>query len=98
LWFTQYSSFLIETENGFFENKPPIFDRNALKLSESGTLRLIRTASKALARGTDEKSGKYCDFKMYSKDFLQENGYYTLPLQPFRGNRFNLLFENAATF
>ena len=88
---------LIQTENASFDEKAPILDKRFLKSSESGTLRLVRTASKALARGADEKSGKYMEFKLYLSEFLKEHGFYSLPLQPFRGNRFNILFENAAS-
>lgn len=88
---------LIHTENASFDEKAPILDKRFLKSSESGTLRLVRTASKALARGADEKSGKYMEFKLYLSEFLKEHGFYSLPLQPFRGNRFNILFENAAS-
>jgi hypothetical protein len=68
-----------------------------LKSSESGTLRLVRTASTAFALGADEKCGKYMKFKLYLSEFLKEHDFYSLLLQPFRGNRFKILFENAAS-
>ncbi|XP_053405011.1 uncharacterized protein LOC128558821 [Mercenaria mercenaria] len=88
---------VLEVQKGFFEDLPPIYDKKFLKSSESGTLRLVRTACKALARGGDEKSGKFAEFKLYSKDFLKENGLMCIPLQDFHGNRFNVLFESAAS-
>jgi len=91
------SKALIQTENASFDQKAPIFDKSFLKSSESRTLRLVQTASKALARGADEKSGKYMEFKLYLSEFLKEHGFYSQPIQPFHGNRFNILFENAAS-
>ncbi|WAR27970.1 hypothetical protein MAR_013674, partial [Mya arenaria] len=72
-------------------NKSPIRDASFSKSSESGTLRLVRTTSKALARGqmrSVESSGTLIHF-------LKENQLNSLPLEPFRGNRFNVLFESA---
>ena len=88
---------ILEAEKGFFEDQPPIHDKNFLKANESGSLRLVRTASKALSRGGDEKSGKYGDFSIYAKQFLKENGMSCVPLVDFHGNRFNILFESSAT-
>lgn len=90
------SKALLEVENGYFDTNTPIFDKSFRKTCESGTLRLVRTASKAFSRGADEKSGLYSDFKLYAHTFLKENGFHGLPLQEFRGNMFNILFENAA--
>jgi hypothetical protein len=64
--------------------------------NEPGTVRLIRTASKAFAAGADDKSGCYGTFNVYMKQILKENNMYSLPLQQFRGSRFNILFSNAA--
>ena len=54
-----------------FNNDPPVFDKSYLKPSESGVVRLIRTTCKALARGADEKCGKFKGFKTYVRDFLK---------------------------
>ena len=35
-------------------------------------------------------------FKVYVKDFLSTNGFRSLPIVPFRGNRFNILFFTAS--
>ncbi|WAQ97078.1 hypothetical protein MAR_029768 [Mya arenaria] len=86
---------LIQVENGFFDINAPILDPSFRKQSESGTLRLVRTSCKALARGADEKSGKFKEFNIFVKDFLKENKLHSLPLEPFHGNRFNILFESA---
>ena len=61
-----------------------------VKSNESGTVRLIRTASKAFAKGGDEKSGCFRDFSDFLKldNFLQANGMNSVPIVPFRGNRF----------
>ena len=58
-----------------------------IKQNESGTLRLIRTSSKAFARGVDEKSGVYGSFKTYMKN-KKEN----IQFVRFKHNRFNILF------
>uniref|UniRef100_A0A8W8L2R4 Uncharacterized protein n=1 Tax=Magallana gigas TaxID=29159 RepID=A0A8W8L2R4_MAGGI len=87
---------LAEAEKGFFEDSPPIFDKSFLQLKEAGTTRLIRTACKALSRGGDEKSGRFRDFSNFIDEFLRQNSLQTNPLQPFHGNRFNVLFESSS--
>ena len=85
-----------ELEKAHFDNNPPIFDKNFLKNSQSCVVRLIKTTCKALARGADEKSGKYKDFTTFVKVFLQQHKLHSIPLEEFHGNRFNILFESAA--
>ncbi|XP_060574411.1 uncharacterized protein LOC132732081 [Ruditapes philippinarum] len=86
---------LLETDKLLFE-EAPIYDTSFKKPSESGTTRLIRCCSKSFARGGDEKNGVHGPFTAYVSDFLKENGFVTVPLERFRGNRFNILFNNAA--
>ena len=74
-------------------NTPPFVLSQA---NEAGTVRLIRTASKAFSRIGDHKSGCYGDFKLFVKPYLQTNGMRAVPLCPFKGNRFNILFFNGA--
>ena len=63
------------------------------KAGESGTTRLVRTVCKALQDRGCEKSGKPVLFQ----DFIRQEGSATkIPLAPFKGNRFNILFHNAA--
>lgn len=50
---------LIQVDCGFFDGKAPIFDALFRKSSESVAFRLVRVAPKALARGADERSGKF---------------------------------------
>ncbi|XP_062619501.1 uncharacterized protein LOC134281055 [Saccostrea cucullata] len=83
---------LCEAEKGNFDGNPPIFDENFSKIDESGCFRLIRSACKAFARRGDEKCGCYGAFRT----FFTENRMISLPLQPFKGHRFNILFQNAA--
>ncbi|XP_046550545.1 uncharacterized protein LOC124260311 [Haliotis rubra] len=64
---------------------------NKTKPGESGAVKFIRTSCKALARRGDAKSGAYSLFRDYIFDKLGEN----LHLEPFHGNRFNVLFQNA---
>ena len=60
---------------------------------ESGVTRLIRTVGKSVQERGCEKSGKIVCFATYLKD---EFGITSIPLFPFLGNRFNILFVNAA--
>ena len=67
------------------------------KRSEASTIRLVRTCSKAFAAGADEKSGVYGHFIIFVKPLLEKNGMRSLPIVPFCGSRFNILFMNAAS-
>ena len=57
---------------------------------------LVRTTCKAFSKGRDDKSGHFQNFNTYVQDFLKRNKFKNLPLERFRGNRFNILFRNAA--
>eukprot|EP00117_Sycon_ciliatum_P036187 scpid41604/ scgid27282/ len=59
---------------------------------ESGVVRLVRTSCKALEKHGSEQSGYPEDFAAY----LSSQGIDDVPLDTFRGNRFNILFHNAA--
>ncbi|CAG2205351.1 unnamed protein product [Mytilus edulis] len=60
---------------------------------ESGTTRLVRTVCKAVQDRGCEKAGKPVQFR----DFLHTQGQVKeVPLASFKGNRFNILFHNAA--
>lgn len=61
--------------------------------TESGTLRLIRTACKAFEKRGDEKSGCPLQFSAYLK---RRGVAETSGLIHFRGNRFNVVFTNGA--
>ena len=67
----------------------------AFKSDGCGVLRLVGGCSKAFARGGSEKAGVHGHFKLFVQDFLKDSGLRTLPLVPFKGNRFNILFFNA---
>lgn len=90
------SASALEFEKGCF-NEIPIYDRSFRKAKESGTLRLIRTSCKAFARGADEKNGRYGDFGAFIQPYRVENKLQSLPLEPFHGSRFNVLFANAGS-
>ena len=60
---------------------------------ESGVTRFIRTVCKSVQERGCEISGKIVCFVTYEKD---EFGITSIPLFPFLGNRFNILFVNAA--
>ena len=59
--------------------------------TEVGTVRLVRTACKALEAHCCEQSGSHTQFKAY----LHGQGIDAIPLARFVGNRFNILFVNA---
>ena len=69
----------------------PQFGPVLVRKSESGIVRLIRTACKALSKHGSEQSGVYQPFTT----FLRSNGVARNPLATFRGNRFNILFYDA---
>lgn len=87
---------LCEAERANFDGNPPIPDKDFSKADESGCFRLLRSSCKAFARRGDEKCGCYGSFRTYMQPFLTENKMISLPLQPFKGHRFNILFQNAA--
>ena len=62
------------------------------KNNEGGVERLIRTVCKAIQDRGCEKSGKPVHFRA----FLRDKGRNFVPLAPFKGNRFNILFHNGA--
>lgn len=61
------------------------------KSNESGIIRLIRTACKALSKHGSEQSGVFQPFTSY----LKLNGVKRNPLATFKGNRFNIIFYDA---
>ena len=87
------SSSLLTWEKTHFET--PVGAAAAIhgvnQTSESGIIRLVRTACKALGRHGNEQSGVYQPFTT----FLKSNNILRNPLAPFRGNRFNILFYDA---
>ena len=87
-------STLLELEN---KNPIEITGPQIVNATEPGTVRLIRTAAKAFARGGDEKSGVYGDFMDFEPllSKLKESNLHHLPIVPFRGNRFNIVFFNG---
>lgn len=70
------------------------------KDTDPGSIRLVRTASKAFGEGSggDEKSGCRGKFKLFVKEFLTEHRMKSVPLRSFRGSRFNILFQNASAY
>ena len=61
--------------------------------SYSGPMRLIRSVCKLLQERGCEKSGRMVSFATFMKETNQMDN---LPLYPFLGNRFNILFLNGA--
>jgi len=66
---------------------------NAFKKTESGVIRLVRTACKALCKHASEQSGIYQLFI----SFLKSKGVKRNPLMSFCGNCFNIIFYDAGT-
>ena len=60
--------------------------------SSSGTQRLVRTACKALHHRGSQQCGSSTLFRTY----LRKEGIHKIPLAHFVGNRFNILFYDAA--
>ncbi len=86
------SSTLLQWELTHFEGtEGPAGTSVLVRKSESGVVRLIRTACKALSKHGSEQSGVYKSFT----SFLESNGIKRNPLASFRGNRFNILFYDA---
>ena len=73
-------------------NYDPPTTHAVIATNESSTVRLIRTACKALEKRGDEKSGCPLQFTSY----LKRKGMSKNPLIHFRGNQFNVLFANGA--
>jgi len=88
------SKTLVETDNLTFD-EAPILEKSFKKANESGSVRLVRTCCKAFAKGADDKNGQFKPFSTYVQGMLKENGLQSIPLERFRGNRFNVLFRNA---
>lgn len=69
------------------------FDEDSTQEKQSsGTQRLIRTACKAFHHRGSEQAGCSTRFRV----FLRSKGVNKIPLAAFRGNRFNILFFDAA--
>ena len=73
----------------------PIDNPSFSKQGQAGTVRLIFSACKAFARRGDQKNCCHEAFRTYVGELLKENNMLGLPLQPLKGNQFNILFSNA---
>jgi len=83
---------LFQIEKDHFEEPLPSSD--TFNINQSGTFRLIQTSCKAFARRGDQRNGCHGNFKTYISSHLQKHKM-NFPLQPLKGNRFNILFSNA---
>ena len=63
---------------------------------ESGTMRLVRTVCKAVQERGSEQSGRMVQFKTFLENEHPDRNFKGMHLAPFLGNRFNILFYNAA--
>ena len=83
--FKEFEDIHLDGETGGAPMLPGI---KILSSTESGTVRTVRTACKALAKGADDKSGCYRHWKTYLRQLNINKTY----LQHFKGNRFNIIF------
>ena len=60
---------------------------------DSGTLRLIKSVCKSVSERGCEKSGRMVSFATFLKENFNAKD---IPLYPFLGNRFNIIFLNGA--
>ena len=72
-----------------FQNKSGEY---AWSHTDSANQRLVRTACSVFPPGGDQKSGAIGSFESYRRMKRIPN----MEIKPFRANRFNILFENAA--
>ena len=75
------------------DNKVGSLAHGGYSNGESGTTRLIRTVSKSVQERGCEKSGRMVSF---ATQMEEQYGLVDIPLYPFSGNRFNILFLNGA--
>ena len=61
-------------------------------MSEAGTLKFIRITCKAVQKQCSQQAGCHLLFKAY----LESQGVKLFPIAKFQGNRFNIIFYNAA--
>jgi hypothetical protein len=66
-----------------------------LNSNEPGVIHLIREASKAFAQCGDEKNGALMPFQTFIHESLSTNRLRSVPLERFKGNRFNIIFSSA---
>ena len=86
-----------EAEMAEFDGSPPthpsLFKKNG---KEASTTAMVRKASKVFAAGADKKSGAHGKASLFLKPILKAKyGINSVPIQPFRGHRFNILAHNA---
>ena len=79
----------------FGEAKIGSLNHGGYSKGQPGTLRLIRTICKSVSERGCEKSGRMVTFATYLKDKFQMS---EIPLYPFLGNRFNIIFLNGGGF
>ena len=79
------------------EEGAPILNPSFKQKNESAAARLVRTLSKAISRGGDEKSGIHAKAKTFLSPMLKERyNLNVIPIKNYLGSRFNILFSNAA--
>jgi hypothetical protein len=94
---TTVSAASLVAEKGHFNGPGPIHNPTFRISGESDANRLVRTVCKAFARGADEKNGVFGKLDGFLKPILKEKFQArSLPLTPYRGSRFNVLFHNSS--
>ena len=87
----------LAAERGHFDGPAPISNPSFLRASQSGVGRLVETTSNAFARGGNERHGVYGKFHADIQPILRDQfKSQSLPLSPYHGSRFSILFHNAS--
>ena len=88
----------LAAEKEFFGGEgAPILNPSFRQKKESAAARLVRTLSKAVSRGGDERNGIHGKAKTFLAPMLKERyGLNSIPIKNYIGSRFNILFANAA--
>ena len=85
----------LAAEKLHFDGKSPVHGFS--KPGESGGVRAVRTSCKAFAPGADDKNGCYGKLSVFLQPTLKAKyGVNAIPITPFYGHRFNVLFFNSA--
>ena len=87
----------VAAEKGHYDGPAPISNPSFLRANQSGVARLVETSSNAFARGGNERHGVYGKFQVEIQPILRDEfKSQSLPLSPYHGSRFSILFHNSS--
>ena len=76
------------------------WEANVCEMGDQGrssdTQCLVRTACKVFHHKGSEQAATGCSLSFHTYYRFRSNGIFKIPLAPFRGNRFNIIFYDAA--